>query len=88
MKQWVNYIRIWNPTKHGGAGGYDKPPINPFTLWDGKTTDSAVSFTKDFAITSCEPGGETEIDGERKATFVVKAVKHAPDDAPSSGTGN
>ena len=42
LKQWVNYIRIWNPTKHGGAGGYDKPPINPFTLWDGKTTDHAI----------------------------------------------
>ena len=39
LKQWVNYIRIWNPTKHGGAGGYDKPPINPHTLRDGKTTD-------------------------------------------------
>ena len=58
------------------------------TYWDGKTTDSAVSLTKDFAITSCEPGGETEIDGEHKATFVVKAVRHAPDAAPSSGTGN
>lgn len=40
LKQWVNYIRIWNPTKNGGAGGYDKPPINPFTLRDGKTTDA------------------------------------------------
>ena len=39
LKQWVNYIRIWNPTKHGGAGGYDKPPINPYTLRDARTND-------------------------------------------------
>ena len=39
LKQWVNYIRIWNPTKHGGKGGYDKPPINPYTLRDGRTND-------------------------------------------------
>lgn len=45
LKQWVNYIRIWNPTKHGGAGGYDKPPINPYTLRDGKTTDAATWAT-------------------------------------------
>lgn len=45
LKQWVNYIRIWNPTKHSGAGGYDKPPINPYTLRDGKTTDAATWAT-------------------------------------------
>lgn len=45
LKQWVNYIRIWNPTKHSGAGGYDKPPINPYTLRDGKTTDPATWAT-------------------------------------------
>lgn len=37
LRQWVNYIWIYNPTKHGGAGGYDKPPINPHTLRDGQT---------------------------------------------------
>ena len=45
LKQWVNYIRIWNATKHGGAGGYDKPPIDPHTLRDGKTTDGATWAT-------------------------------------------
>ena len=45
LKQWVNYIRIWNATKNGGAGGYDKPPINPHTLRDGKTTDPATWTT-------------------------------------------
>lgn len=45
LKQWVNYIRIWNATKNGGAGGYDKPPINPHTLRDGKTTDPTTWTT-------------------------------------------
>lgn len=45
LKQWVNYIRIWNPTKHSGAGGYDKPPINPYTLQDGKTNDPTTWTT-------------------------------------------
>lgn len=39
LAQWVNYIRIWNPTKKAGRGGYDKPPINPETLRDGMTND-------------------------------------------------
>lgn len=42
LSQWVNYIRIWNPTKNGGKGGYDKPPINPKTLRDGMTNNSAA----------------------------------------------
>ena len=39
LNQWVNYIRIWNATKNGGRGGYDKPPINPYTLRDGMTNN-------------------------------------------------
>lgn len=42
LRQWVNYIRIWNATRNGGRGGYDKPPINAATLWDGKTNDPAT----------------------------------------------
>ena len=45
---WVNYIRIWNPTK-GGRGGYDKPPINPQTLKDGKVNDLKACTTYDKA---------------------------------------
>ena len=45
IKQWVNYIRLWNPTKHGGKGGYDKPPINPYTLRDARTNDPATWAT-------------------------------------------
>lgn len=41
ITQWVNFIRIWNPEKHDGTGGYDKPPINPRTLWSGSTRNAA-----------------------------------------------
>ena len=49
ISQWVNYVRIWNDTKHGGAGGYDKPPVNPFTLRDGQTTQPTTWTTYDRA---------------------------------------
>lgn len=39
QKIWLNYILIYNPKKHGGAGGYDKPPVNPHTLRDGSSRD-------------------------------------------------
>ena len=45
LRQWVNYVRIWNPTKNAGAGGYDKPPINSHTLWDARTNDSTTWAT-------------------------------------------
>ena len=38
-KVWVCYPLIWNPKKHNGVGGYDKPPINPRTLWNAYTND-------------------------------------------------
>ena len=40
---WVCYPMIWNPTKHNGVGGYDKPPVNPYTLFNG-STDKAESL--------------------------------------------
>ena len=40
---WICYPMIWNPTKHSGVGGYDKPPINPYTLLNG-STDKAESL--------------------------------------------
>lgn len=30
---------IWNPEKHNGVGGYDKPPINPRTLGNAYTNN-------------------------------------------------
>lgn len=46
-KVWLCYVMIYNETKHGGAGGYDKPPVNPHTLRDGSSTDSARWATFD-----------------------------------------
>ncbi len=43
-KIWVNYVMIWNDKKHNGHGGYDKPPVNPYTLYNG-STDSPESLS-------------------------------------------
>ena len=32
-------MMVWNPRKHDGQGGFDKPPVNPHTLRDGSSTD-------------------------------------------------
>ena len=46
LRLWVNYIRLWNPAKHNGAGGYDKPPINPLTCYDGRVnSDGCKTWT-------------------------------------------
>ena len=45
---------------------------------DGKATPTTQTATLDMAILSCEPGNDVAVDGDRKATFVVKAVRHAP----------
>jgi len=47
QKVWLNYVTIYNERKHGGAGGYDKPPVNPYTLRDGSSTDSSRWATFD-----------------------------------------
>ena len=41
LKQWVNYVRLWDDRKNGGRGGYDKPPINPEMLLDARVNNSA-----------------------------------------------
>ena len=53
---------------------------------DGKATDTTVSASVDMAILSCEPGDSIDVDGDRKATFTVKAVRHAPAAASSSSS--
>ena len=45
---------------------------------DGKTTATTQTKTFDVAVLEVHPGGETTVDGERKATFTVKCVRHAP----------
>jgi len=48
-KIWVCYPMIWNDKKHGGVGGYDKPPINPYTLKNGSTDNPEHLATFDEA---------------------------------------
>ena len=46
---WVCYPLIWNEKKHNGVGGYDKPPINPYTLYNGATDNPESLATYDVA---------------------------------------
>lgn len=48
-KIWVCYPMIYNPSKHNGVGGYDKPPINPYTLDNAKINDATNLSTFDEA---------------------------------------
>ena len=48
-KIWLCYPMIWNAEKHNGVGGYDKPPINPYTLYNGSSDDSRSLATFDNA---------------------------------------
>lgn len=58
-RQWVNYIRVWDERKQG----YDKPPINPHTLWDARHTDPATWATYDTAAANL---GKTAQHNDRK----------------------
>ena len=82
LKQWVNYIRIWNATKNGGRGGYDKPPINPETLRDGMTNNPAAWTDYDRAAANI---GRT---ATHRDTKHKDAQGNAPTiEAPVEGTG-
>lgn len=48
-KIWLCYPLIWNDKKHNGVGGYDKPPINPYTLKNGSSDDPKSLATFDEA---------------------------------------
>lgn len=47
---WVCHPLIWNPEKHSGLGGYDKPPINPYTLGNGQTDREESRATYEKAV--------------------------------------
>lgn len=47
---WICYPMIWNETKHNGVGGYDKPPVNPYTLFNGSTDKKESLATFDEAV--------------------------------------
>lgn len=55
-KLWINYIRIWNQEKHGGAGGYDKPPINPLTCYDGKVNSAGAETWTTYDLAAANVG--------------------------------
>ena len=46
---WICYPLIWNEKKHNGVGGYDKPPINPYTLYNGASDNPESLATYDVA---------------------------------------
>ena len=52
LKQWVNFIRVWNATKKEGKGGFDKPLVNPYTLRDAKNNDPTHWTTYEQAAAS------------------------------------
>lgn len=49
-KIWVCHPLIWNPKKHNNVGGYDKPPINPYTLGNAQTNREESRATFDQAV--------------------------------------
>ena len=77
VRQWVNYIRIWNATKNGGRGGYDKPPINPGTLRDGMTNNPATWTDYDTAAARIRKTA-THKDTKHKDAQGVAPIIEAP----------
>ena len=67
---------IYNAKKHNGVGGYDKPPINPYTLRNGYTDRAESLATFDEAAAQI---GKT-------ATLNVKGYD-APVETPVVGVG-
>ena len=49
-KIWLCYPMIWNDAKHNGVGGYDKPPINAYTLKNGSSDNPEHLATYDEAV--------------------------------------
>lgn len=47
---WVCHPLIWNPNKHNGVGGYDKPPISPYTLGNAQTNKEESRATFEDAV--------------------------------------
>lgn len=70
-KVWINYVMIWNDSKHNGEGGFDKPPVNPHTLRDGSSTDSSRWATFDEAL---EQLGKTATVYYKNKEYISKEV--------------
>lgn len=76
LRVWVCYPMIYNEKKHNGVGGYDKPPINPYTLRNGYTDREESLATYDEAAAQI---GKT-------ATLNVKGYEK-PVETPVVGVG-
>lgn len=50
------------------------------TFGDGDAVDVDRAATKDMNIISVEPGGDISVDGDRKATIVIKMIPLGGDD--------
>jgi len=62
-KIWLCYPLIYNPEKHGGVGGYDKPPINPHTLYSGMSNDPRSLATFDEAAAQIGKTARVKVKG-------------------------
>ena len=62
-KVWVCYPMIYNATKHNGVGGYDKPPINPYTLFNGSTDKAESLATFDEAVAQIGKTAKVRVKG-------------------------
>ena len=60
---WICYPMIWNATKHNGVGGYDKPPINPYTLRNGYTDRAESLATFDDAVAQIGKTAKVRVKG-------------------------
>lgn len=71
-KIWVCHPMLWNPEKHSGVGGYDKPPINPRTLGNAYTNnpDTLTTFEK----AAAQIGKTARVRVKGKTDFVVCEV--------------
>jgi len=60
---WICYPMIWNETKHNGVGGYDKPPVNPYTLYNGSTDKAESLATFDDAVAQLGKTAKVRVKG-------------------------
>ena len=60
---WICYPMIWNETKHNGVGGYDKPPVNPYTLYNGSTDKAESLATFDEAVAQIGKTAKVRVKG-------------------------
>ena len=70
---WVCYPLIWNEKKHGGVGGFDKPPVNPYTLYPGRTDDPESLATYDVAAAQIGKTAHVKVKGSDKLVECIIA---------------